>query len=478
VLRRLAALTLLVLPACGVLQRIEQDPDRVCPPGHHLTPAGCVPRETPTPKCPRGAYTREPLDCQPLVCDPALPAEWCRYCVPQRNSTGSDCNCYYIDGKTLNACSATPTPTPTANTQVTPTPTPSATPTPDEDGVVCGADPLGSIRCDCWRGDAYVQCPAPSATPTPAPATATPTTAPTVVQPTRQPTPAPTAAPATPSGGCVDASNAPETPVSIAQAGGCRRWQEPVEFEGEFENPSGLPLCAARSGDRREGRRTSWLLGYGMGRQGMQLVNACGGWLQRNPGRTGYTDALGRRFEDNCSLYENPEDGPRSPWTWGGYSQPELCPTPTVATPPPATPAPRGGSCTCEVVCTVAFLGWNDRAGLPPNVVPGGRASVDVTCRQAQFEGDQRGQPVDRSSGPEWCEPARDPVEFVVSVPDGVRWGAENDGYRLDLSNLQAGGYRIEAQPNRHAVYRNGEPVKLCGWGHGSQRTVLEFEVR
>lgn len=158
---------------------------------------------------------------------------------------------------------------------------------------------------------------------------------------------------------------------------------------------------------------------------------------------------------------------------------PSATPTPTLeptaapsATP---TPTPVSSSCTCQVVCTLYWLGWNNRPGLPPNVVVGGNGSGDVTCRQAQHPGDQRGQPMDRSAGPKWCEPARDPVTFDVSVPGGVGWSVENDGYRIDLRNLKEGSYRIEAKPNPHAVYRNGTPVTLCGWGHGSQRTVLEF---
>lgn len=355
--------------------------------------------------------------------------------------------------------------------------------------VFCAAFPERCATPTNTPGTPDSSTPSPQPTPpsTPTPGVTIPTAAPTST-PTPQPEPTVTPVPVPPVNGCIDASNAPETPVSLAMPGGCKRWTEAVEWQDhpDFRNPSGLPLCAAISQDRTDLGRTSWRLGHGLGplASNFELVNACGAWLQHHKRLDYYTDRLGRRFNGDCSLYQNEEDGPRSPWTVGGYSSPQACPTPTVPTPAPPTPGPTTGeSCTmpdgtgCTVVCTVAFLGHNDRPGMPAGVEVGGSARLDITCRRATQPGDSRGQPVDRF-GPEHCEPSSNPVLWEYSVPGGVDVREFNDGYGLALDNLQAGTYRIEVKPKRDALDRKGQPITWCPWGHGSStRTVLEFSL-
>lgn len=326
----------------------------------------------------------------------------------------------------------------------------------------------------------------PTATPTHAPTpTPGPTVTPAPVPPDVTPTPAPCNAPPPP----------PETPVSLAFPGRCPRGFEPLAFEGEsgFEErtstkPAGHVLCAAISQQRGDGFRgsTAHKLGEGIARGGMLLVNVGGKYLQKQD--LGCTDAYGRYFPDCVNLYQH-DEGPTAPYTWGGYSLPMECPatpTPTVAGPTPTrAPTPiTGESCAtpdgigAQVVCTVAFLGWNDRAGIPPTVVVGGEAVLDITCRRSTSVGDGRGQPVDRF-GPEWCEPERDPVVWSIRTPGGVNVREFNDGYGLALDNLQAGSYRIEVAMRRDAMDRKGHPIVFAPWGHGSStRTVLEWEIR
>lgn len=326
--------------------------------------------------------------------------------------------------------------------------------------------------------------PAPSATPSPTPETATPTLSPAPVQ-TATPTPAvtPTASvPPTPTPGtCVPKPGT--EPVTLIYRGACPRFMEPLDFAGEGNVPAS-GACAVKAGE--ENRRTAWRLGYGLGRQGMLLEQFGAVWLQHDPGR-GCTDAYGRHFPDCKTLYEHPE-GETAPYTWGGYVVPTFCgtePTPTPTGGPTPTPLPTTGeSCVaadgsgCTLVCTVAFLGWNDRPGLPPGVEVGGEARLDITCRRATQPGDSRGQPVDRF-GPEWCEPNNDPVTWIVSAPGGVGQREFNDGYGLALSNLQPGDYKVSVAPNKGALDRKGQPIQWCSWGHGSStKTAIEFEVR
>lgn len=267
--------------------------------------------------------------------------------------------------------------------------------------------------------------------------------------------------------------------VTLLYKGECPKYMELLDFygEGEVNAPGDKKLCAVKwgSGDQR----TAWRLGYGLGRQGMRLQRFGDNWLQFDPGR-GCTDAYGRHSEDCVTVYTHPDPNEKDPeFSWGGYSKPDYCEDIPVPTATPAGPIdPRGASCSCQVICTARFLGWNDREGIPPTTVIGGQASIDITCRQAQFPGDQRGQPVDRSSGPEWCEPSENPVLWDINIPGGVEAKVGGDGYRLDLKNLEAGSYSIRVRPNPNAVYKNGDSIQLCPWEHNdSVKDFVEFSL-
>jgi hypothetical protein len=177
----------------------------------------------------------------------------------------------------------------------------------------------------------------PTPTPTLQGATATPTPTPAGSEPSPTPTPVP------PVAGCVP--KPPASPVTLIYRGGCPRHMEPLAFEGEGNVPP-TGACAVRAGEGNG--RTSWRLGYGLGRQGMKLENFEGVWLQWDSGR-GCTDAYGRHFPDCQTLYQHPE--PDAEFSWGGYTRPMFCdqmPTPTV--PPTATPTPGQGCAAVEAL--------------------------------------------------------------------------------------------------------------------------------
>lgn len=205
--------------------------------------------------------------------------------------------------------------------------------------------------------------PASSATPLP---TALPTF--TAAPPTPIPTltPVPTAPPEPPA--CVPAPS--EDPVSLRQAGGCRRGYEPVQFQ---DDPT---LCVIKAGEGN--KRTSWLMGYGLFRQGMELANMRGALVQKQD--RGCTDAHGRFYPGCGSLYTHPE-GFSAPYTFGGYTVPEYC---GAATPTPvATPTPLPGGPSCAAVEAIEH--WLVGAGGPHawHPVAGGRVHVvvDTTVR-------------------------------------------------------------------------------------------------
>lgn len=269
-------------------------------------------------------------------------------------------------------------------------------------------------------------------------------------------------------------------------------WQAPIEFEGEWDTkklPGYRAYGMAKAGDRSSAVPSylPWRAGYGLARQELVIavINGVPVLRDNDPLHAGCIDGTGAWWPGDCSaIYSHPE-GPTAPWTYLGHPVPSFCgneptPGPTPSGPTP-TPKPRDESCAayCQVACSVRFLGFNDNPGLPPNVVVGGHASADITCRQAQFPGDQRGQPADRSSGPEWCEPERDPVIWEYDIPAGVEVRVGNDGYRLDLSGLQAGSYSIRVKPREGALDRKGEPIQQCGWGHNSSvKTTLEWSLQ
>lgn len=201
----------------------------------------------------------------------------------------------------------------------------------------------------------------PTASPTPLPSlpTPSPTSLPTLA-PTLTPTPEPPPCVPTPS----------SDPVSLRQAGHCRRGYEPVQFQ---DDPT---LCVIKAGEGD--KRTSWLMGYGLFRQGMELSNMRGALVQKQD--RGCTDADGRFYPGCGNLYSHPE-GPSAPYTFGGYTVPDYCgaPTPTPAATP--TPGPVSHSC----VPVEAIDHWLVGAGGPHAWHPlaGGRVHVvvDTTVR-------------------------------------------------------------------------------------------------
>lgn len=418
-MRRLILVTAALLPACAQFWRVVDDPSRVCLPGHVLTPEGCVPRD--------------------VVVTPAPPP------VP------------------------TPTPCPGQ---------PGGVPCPP--GEVTQYESTHGVS-SCWCGTPVP----PYVTPTP---TSTPPAPPTVA-PTSTPIPQPTAAP-TPFGHCMlpDAPwtrpGPPPFPVPVLGTFGerCEKGFRRVGPDRDGELGCVIDwTCAPGTNGRSpaEGAQISLA--------GNHVVIDSEGYLRDvDNGRPCGMDAWGRKVcagEIREPLWE---DRPEKWWAQFAACDPVACgpeatPTPAGPTPTPNPIPTTGEACVaadgsgCTVVCTVAFLGWNDRPGLPPGVEVGGEARLDVTCRRATQPGDSRGQPVDRF-GPEHCEPNGTPVLWIVHVPGSVNVREFNDGYGLALSDLQPGEYRIEVLPNKSALDRKGQPITWCGWGHGSStRTVLEF---
>lgn len=343
-----------------------------------------------------------------------------------------------------------------------------------------------------------------TATPTPTPSrppvitepTPTPTIEPTPLPTaTSTPEPSPTVPPSRPTGapvpGCMNLSEPPAHAVPIFTGQPCRRAQGfvPVYAKDGTQGCIRQWVCDEVNERCKPGddcfsplRRIQASLDNGSvyrcaPGEGAGPEFICDG--EDRPGQ----EAYGRNIHADRTVIVPEGVDHDQPWKRASICGPKPCPatpepTPTVAGPtPPPGGGPRGDRCTCQVACSVRILGWNDNAGLPPYIVPGGQFSADITCRQAQYPGDQRGQPVDRSNGPEWCEPSKNPVEFDISSPTSYEVG--NDGYRVDFHHIEAGAYRISVTPNPRAVYRNGEPITACGWGHNdSVKTVLEFEVR
>ena len=438
-MRRLILLCLMALPACAPLGRIINDPSRLCPPGHQLMIEDgqpvCRPRPRPEPK----------------YCGPGGP-EWPgnEGCVPCPDGTIP-----YMYG------------------------------TRDDQG-------RPTARAGC------APTPRPSAAPTATPTQGTPTSTPTAVN-TATPTPTPTASvppTPTPAGHCMlggppwTRPAPPSVPVPVLGTFGERC---PAGFRRVGPDRSGQLgcvidwACAAGTNGRSPAEGAAISL-----RHDHLVIDSDGYIRDVDNGVPCAMDAWGRKVcagEIREALWEG---RPEKWWAQHAACDPVACapeptPAPTAGPPPPSTGescvAPDGSG--CSLVCTVAFLGWNDREGIPPTVVVGGAARLDVTCRRATSHGDSRGQPVDRF-GPEHCEPDGDPVAWRVETPRGSWTSAErdrpswlrvfNDGYGLDLDDLQPGGYRIEVTMNRAARDRKGQPLTFCGWGHGSStRTVLEF---
>lgn len=153
--------------------------------------------------------------------------------------------------------------------------------------------------------------------------------------------------------------------MTLAYRGGCPRWAERLHFEGEgaVVPPAGLSsLCGVRDvcrGDRpRPDGCTAFLLGLGMGRQGMTLVEVDGVWLQYQcSGRCGFTDARGMFYPDGRTVYDSGghPDGWRAPYTVGGYESPtpdRFCGSTPLPAPPPDIPTPTAPtpSPSCDVV--------------------------------------------------------------------------------------------------------------------------------
>ncbi len=330
--------------------------------------------------------------------------------------------------------------------------------------------------------------PVVSVTPTPSPEPRIDPTQTPIPSPTVTPSPLSSATPSpipSPTPFCIFRPD--NEPVTIAYRGNCPKhltdltWNTPV--------PPGFDKVCGLNWGRWDIDNTAWRLGKGSGSepQKFPLVIRKGVYMQLEitNGKEKCIDALGRTFTNCDHLVEvgpEYEDPIHEQYAASGYLEPPYCedqiqatPTPMATPGPSPTPSNRTNHCTCQVICTARFLGWNDNQGLPPTAVIGGQASIDITCRQAQFPGDQRGQPVDRSNGPEWCEPRENPVLWDISTP-GVREHFGNDGYRLDLQDLQSGNYSIRVRPNPNAVYRNGEPIALCPWGHNdSVKDFVEF---
>lgn len=329
-----------------------------------------------------------------------------------------------------------------------------------ENDTACWHDPADG--CDsCW---VFIPpLPPPTAAPTvpsPAPPIATPT----------QPAATPTVAPTT----CMNLNEPPAEAVPIFTGQACRPGFVPVRARDGMQGCIRQWACEVQDERCAPGddcfspfRRIQASLDNGSVYRcapdeapGPEFI--CDG---DRPAQEGY----GRNITPSRTVIVPEGVDHDQPWKRASICGPRPCPPPPAPTPATPTPeGPRGSACTCQVICTAMHLGWNDNKGVPEHVVAGGHATVDITCRQAQSPGDQRGQPVDRSNGPLWCEPAKDPVAWSISVPAGVDYEVGGDGYRLDMKNLQAGDYRIKVTPRIGAVYKNGEPVRECGWGHNS----------
>lgn len=180
---------LFALPGCKTVERVIEDPSRLCPPNHVLTADGCVLRPpaistaSPTPdphECVCGLVAPLPAGCegrQSSYTDP-----YCR-CVPP---------CYSPSPEPLPTATPAPTPvnpgplpTPTVAPEPTATPAPTASPTPaPTPGWPSCVDGewLGDPTCDgcCASGDVcrpklgadsplYACHPKPAPTPTPKP---------------------------------------------------------------------------------------------------------------------------------------------------------------------------------------------------------------------------------------------------------------------------------------------------------------------
>lgn len=216
-----------------------------------------------------------------------------------------------------------------------PTATPTFAPPPD-----VTATPLPP------PGPTSPSTPSPSPTPTPVPAP-TVTPSPSPVPP--PPTSTPTTPSSTPTPVCIPRPG--PNPVTLIYKGGCPRYMEVLDFEGEGNNnmPDSQKTCGIRNGEGNG--RTAWRLGFGLGRQHMELQRFGDAWLQFDPGR-GCTDAYGRHFADCFTLYTNP-DYPDAAYGWGGYSEPaSFCgdATPTPVTPVPVTPVPTSNPSCAPVV--------------------------------------------------------------------------------------------------------------------------------
>jgi hypothetical protein len=127
--------------------------------------------------------------------------------------------------------------------------------------------------------------------------------------------------------------------------------------------------------------------------------------------------------------------------------------------------------CPCLLIFTVKFLGVND--GQPPVLHPGDTATLDVTPRFACHNGDSRGQPCDKTCegrpvcGGRKCEPAANPVQWITEGPCG-NLREFNDGYGVNIKNLQSGTCTVRVTPTIGAYNQEGELIKRCPWSPGS----------
>lgn len=355
-------------------------------------------------------------------------------------------------------------------------------PKPPSDPVLCGGlpmpkDDVGSGLCaeyppgapgcfaceaDRWVWRSKYPRPRPTVLPTAAP-TAEPTPTPSAT-PTERPTAAPTATPTVPPTPTrCSAATAPPSHYVRPRAAPCRRgyveevglcWAEP-------DTSSPCRPCAEHA--------------YLDIRGGHARIDDEGRYVEDANGEPRLWDAYCRKWREDGSLIGD--------WGYSGNCAPRTCAVEMPTPVPTAGPIPTPGApspCPCIVVDTVAFLGWNDRAGIPPTVVAGGEAVIDLTRRGARSPGDRRGAACDKAPWGCTCEAEGDPVDWHIEGPAG---GVHriNDGYGVRLSDLGVGSYRITTSP-RPVLNQRGEPVVMCPWPHGGEgagvRDTLTFEVR